>query len=254
MTILETQNVSVSFGKLRAVSEFSFQVEQGEVHGLIGPNGAGKTTVFNAMTGVYHPSQGAIFLDGEDITTLPPHVVAKKGLTRSFQQTLVFMGETVLENMLTGFHMSDRTGVMNEFLHTRKAKRADQESVDRSREILKLMGLDSLKNEFAGNLPHGHQKALGVSMALACHPKVLLLDEPVTGMNPSETKEMAERILAIRQHGPTVVLVEHSMQVVMSICDRLTVMNYGRKIAGGSCDQVRCNEQVIEAYLGQEEG
>jgi branched-chain amino acid transport system ATP-binding protein len=251
--ILETQSISVGFGKLQAVAELSLQVERGEIHGLIGPNGAGKTTVFNALTGVHHPTEGRILLDGEDITSLPPHSIAKKGLARSFQQTLVFMGETVLENMLTGFHMSHRTGIPNEFFHTRKARRADRESAKESLEILELMGLEQLKNEFAGNLPHGHQKALGVSMALACRPKVLLLDEPVTGMNPSETKEMAERILAIREHGPTVVLVEHSMQVVMSICDRITVMNYGRKIAEGLCDEVRCDAQVIEAYLGQEE-
>jgi branched-chain amino acid transport system ATP-binding protein len=253
MPVLETQSISVNFGQLRAVADLSFQVEQGEVHGLIGPNGAGKTTVFNAMTGVYRPSEGKIFLDGEDITALPPHVIATKGLTRSFQQTLVFMGETVLENMLTGFHMSHRSGVLSEFLHTRKARHANRESVEESLEILKLMGLESLKNEFAGNLPHGHQKALGVSMALACHPRVLLLDEPVTGMNPSETKEMAERILAMRERGLTIVLVEHSMQVVMSICDRITVMNYGCKIAEGCCQEVRHDESVIEAYLGRED-
>jgi branched-chain amino acid transport system ATP-binding protein len=251
--ILETQNISVDFGRLRAVADLSLEVERGEVHGLIGPNGAGKTTVFNAMTGACRPAEGKVFLDGEDITGLSPHVIAKKGLTRSFQQTLVFVGETVLNNMLTGFHMSHRTGAVNEFLHSRKARRADAESRKEALELLSLMGLESLEHEFAGNLPHGHQKALGVCMALACRPKVLLLDEPVTGMNPSETKEMAGRILAIREHGPTIVLVEHSMQVVMSICDRITVMSYGRKIAEGSCAEVRCNEQVVEAYLGQEE-
>jgi branched-chain amino acid transport system ATP-binding protein len=251
--ILETRDLSVDFGKLQAVAELSLAVEPGEIRGLIGPNGAGKTTVFNAMTGVHRPSAGAILLDGEDITGLRPHAIAKKGLARSFQQTLVFMGETVLENVLTGCHLGNPTTALGAFLHTKKAKAADCESVCRAREILKLMGLESLENEFAGNLPHGHQKALGVSMALACHPKVILLDEPVTGMNAIETQEMAKRILAIRAQGLTVVLVEHSMQVVMGICDQVTVMSYGRKIAGGTGQEIRCNQQVIEAYLGLEE-
>jgi branched-chain amino acid transport system ATP-binding protein len=253
MAILEARNISVNFGKLQAVAGLSFEVERGTIHGLIGPNGAGKTTVFNTMTGVFRPSEGSVILDGEDITALPSHVIAKKGLARSFQQTLVFMGETVLENMLTGFHLGFGTGVFSEFVGGKKAKKAHAECVDRSMEILKLMGLDRLRDEFAGNLPHGHQKALGVSMALASSPKVLLLDEPVTGMNPVETQEMADRILAIREHGPTVVLVEHSMRVVMSLCDRITVMNYGRRIAEGACDEVRCDERVIEAYLGRED-
>jgi branched-chain amino acid transport system ATP-binding protein len=251
--ILETTDLCVNFGKLQAVAEFSFAVEPGEIHGLIGPNGAGKTTVFNAVAGVYRPSAGRISLDGEDITGLRSHSIAKKGLTRSFQQTLVFMGETVLENVLTGFHLGNPTTPLGAFLHTKKAKAADRDCVQGALEILELMGLASLQNEFAGNLPHGHQKALGVSMALACRPKVILLDEPVTGMNAIETQEMAARIRRIRDHGLTVVLVEHSMQVVMGICDQVTVMSHGRKIADGTCQEVRCNQQVIEAYLGREE-
>jgi branched-chain amino acid transport system ATP-binding protein len=253
MALLELQDVSINFGRLQAVSNLSFQVDRGEIHGLIGPNGAGKTTAFNLMTGVYKPSGGKIFLDQEDITGLPPHLVASKGLTRSFQQTLIFVRETVLENVLIGFHMRHRSGKLHEFLHTGKARRAEKESVAQAMEILGLMGLSDASHEIAGNLPHGHQKALGVSMALACQPKVLLLDEPVTGMNPSETKDMIERILAIRAEGPTIVLVEHSMQVVMSVCDRITVMNYGRGIAEGPPDEIKCEQCVIEAYLGCEE-
>jgi branched-chain amino acid transport system ATP-binding protein len=251
--ILELQNVSMNFGKLEAVADFTAEVGSGQIHGLIGPNGAGKTTVFNVITGFYRPTRGKIYLDGEEVSGLPPHVVAKKGLSRSFQQTLVFSRETVLENVATSCHMRNPSGVVRELFHTRRARKANEANTEESLEILRLMGLEHVKNEFAGNLPHGYQRALGVSMALASRPKVLLMDEPVTGMNPTETQEMCERILSIRDHGVTIVLVEHSMQVVMSVCDRVTVMSYGRKIAEGTSDEVRNDSRVIEAYLGTEE-
>jgi branched-chain amino acid transport system ATP-binding protein len=251
--ILETQNLGINFGKLQAVGEFALEVASGQIHGLIGPNGAGKTTVFNLVTGFYRPTTGRIFLDGEQISGLPPHVVAQKGLSRSFQQTLVFSRESVLENVVTSCHMRNRSAVVGEVFHSRRARKANEVNKEESLEILRLMGLEHVKDELAGNLPHGYQRALGVSMALASRPKVLLLDEPVTGMNPIETKEMSDRILAIREHGITIVLVEHSMQVVMSICDRITVMSYGRKIAEGTSDEVRNDSRVIEAYLGTEE-
>lgn len=253
MPILELQNVTMNFGKLEAVGEFTVEVDSGHIHGLIGPNGAGKTTVFNVITGFHRPTRGKIYLDREDITGLPPHVVTSKGLARSFQQTLVFSRETVLENVVTSCHMRNPSGVMREVFHTRGARKANRANTEESLEILQLMGLEHVKNELAGNLPHGYQRALGVSMAIASRPKVLLMDEPVTGMNPTETQEMCERILAIRDHGVTIVLVEHSMQVVMRVCDRVTVMSHGRKIAEGTSDEVRNDRRVIEAYLGTEE-
>lgn len=253
MIALELQDVSMSFGRLNAVADLSLRVEEGSIHGLIGPNGAGKTTAFNLITGFHRPTRGRVLLYGEDITGLPAHLVAKKGMTRSFQQNLIFMNETVLDNVLTGFHMSHALGKLNVFLHTARARRAERDMVDGAVEILSFMEIETLRNELAGNLAHGHQKALGVSMALACAPRVLLLDEPVTGMNSTETKHMMDRIVAMRNQGITVVLVEHSMQVVMNICDPITVMDYGRAIAQGSSECIQSDEGVIEAYLGCEE-
>lgn len=253
MPLLELEKVSKSFGKLQAVADLDFGVEKGEIHSLIGPNGAGKTTVFNLITGTFPVSSGRIVFDGTEITNLPPHHIARRGITRSFQQTFLFMQSTVLENVLIGFHMRSRVGALREFLHAPSARRADRKATDEALEILDLMGLTPVKNELAANLPHGHQKALGVSIALACDPVLLLLDEPVTGMNPTETAEMVERIRRIRETGITIIIVEHDMKVVMGISDRTTVLNYGRKIAACLPHEIRDNKEVVEAYLGKEE-
>jgi len=251
--LLELNNITKNFGKLQAVSNFDFSVAKGDIHSLIGPNGAGKTTVFNLITGMFPVTSGRIVFNGEDITKLGPHEIAQRGIARSFQQTFLFMNSTVLENVLIGFHMHCRAGALKEFLHTSSARKTDREARREALEIIEFMGLRDLKNEIAGNLPHGHQRALGVSIALACNPTLLLLDEPVTGMNPTETMEMVQRIKKIQDRGITIVLVEHTMKVVMDVSDRITVLNYGQKIAEGLHHEIRQNEEVIEAYLGKEE-
>jgi branched-chain amino acid transport system ATP-binding protein len=253
MALLELKDVSKNFGKLQAVSDLNFDVNKGEIHSLIGPNGAGKTTVFNLITGTFPLTSGNIFFNEENITGLPPHKIAQMGMARSFQHTYLFMYESVLNNVMMGFHTSCRAGVIKEFLHTPKARKIDNECREKALEILKFMGLDAFIHELPVNLPHGHQRALGVSIAIACNPTLLMLDEPVTGMNPTETVEMVERIRKIRDTGITIILVEHSMKVVMNISDRITVLSYGKKIAEGLPEEIKNNQEVVEAYLGKEE-
>ncbi len=251
--ILELKEVSKNFGELQAVSDLNFSVNKGDIHSLIGPNGAGKTTVFNLITGTLPLSGGTIIFEGKDISKLVPHEIAERGICRSFQETFLFKFSTVLDNILIGFHKSCQAGPIKEFLHTPSAKKADNECMEKAMEIIDFMDLGKIKNELAVNLPHGHQKALGVCIALASQPSLLLLDEPVTGMNPIETSEMVDRIRKIRDKGITVVLVEHTMSVVMDISDKITVLNYGKKIAEGKHNEIRQNAEVIEAYLGKEE-
>jgi branched-chain amino acid transport system ATP-binding protein len=253
MMLLETQGLGKLYGKLQAVKDLDIAVAEGELRGLIGPNGAGKTTVFNLLTGFDTPSAGKVFFRGEDVTGLPAHKIAQKGMARAFQQSFLFMEQTVRQNVLVGCHMSCQAGPIREFLHTSRARRFERSARDRVAEILDFMGMTDLTNESAGNLSHGQQRALGVGMALACNPTLLLLDEPVTGMNPTESAEMVERIKNIRESGITVILVEHSMEVVMNVCDLITVVSYGEKLAEGTPQEIRNDCAVIEAYLGKEE-
>jgi len=251
MVILELQGLRKQFGELVAVDDVDMSIEEGEIRGLIGPNGSGKTTIFNCITGFLHPTGGKVIWKGEDITGKPPHVVAGKGLARTFQLTNLFRDMTALQNVVMACHLHTGVGLVGQYLMTRRTKQRDEEIEEKAITILETMGIGDVKDEIAGALPHGHQEALGVAMALATEPKILLLDEPVTGMNPSETKDMMERITRLRDSGVTILLVEHDMKAVMSTCEQITVMNFGKKICEGDPEGVCSHEEVIEAYLGR---
>lgn len=252
MALLETKGLTKYFGGLAAIHDLDMEVVDSEILGLIGPNGAGKTTLFNLISGFFPATSGEVWFKGESISGMKPHQVASKGIGRTFQQTILFMGSTVLDNVFTGFHMNYRTGLLNQFLHTSSAREEEREMRQKALEILQFMGLDSLKDELAQNLPHGNQRTLSMCVALASNPQLLLLDEPVTGMNPGETERTIELIRQIRDRGITIIVVEHDMKAVMSLCDRIVVLNYGKKVTEGPPGQVRENREVIEAYLGTE--
>ena len=248
MAILETRSLSRRFGGLTAVSDLSFAVEAGEIRGLIGPNGAGKTTTFNVISGFYPPSGGAVVYDGRDISGMKTSAIAELGLIRTFQGTTLFQEFTVLDNVLVGLHLRTRAGVVSRILGTDQA--AEREARGQAEELLDFFGLGDRTNELTFNLSHGHQRALGMAVALAAKPRLLLLDEPFTGMNPEETGRMMELIRKVRDRDVTMLLVEHDMQAVMGLCDRITVLNFGRLLAEGSPEEIRANPKVIEAYLG----
>jgi len=250
-TILEVKKLGKRFGGLAAISELDLSVVDSEILGLIGPNGAGKTTFFDVISGFLPPSSGRVIFDGRDVTGSKAHQIAQLGIGRIFQASTLFMKISVLDNVLTGHHMSYKTRIWKRLLRTPSAFQEEELLRQRAMEILEFMGLASLKDELAANLPHGHQRILGVCMALATNPKLLLLDEPVTGMNVSEIQTMIELIRQIRDRGVTIVLVEHDMKAVMNLCDRIAVLNYGRKIAEGLPDEIRGNKEVVEAYLGK---
>ena len=251
--MLEVRNLSKFFGGLSAISDLDLDIFDTEILGVIGPNGAGKTTLFNVISGFHAPTKGQVTFNDQDITGLKAHQVAQVGISRTFQASNLFMSLSVVDNVFTCHHMSYRTSIWRRFLHTPSAIEEEKSLRRSALEILEFMGLDPLREEPAEKLTHGQQKALGICMALATHPKLLLLDEPVTGMNPVEIQTMLNLISRIRSRGITIAIVEHNMQVVMNLCDRIIVLNHGQKIAEGLHKEIIENQEVIEAYLGKDE-
>ena len=245
---LEIDNLTMRFGGLTAVDGLSFKVNHGEIHGLIGPNGAGKTTTFNMISGFYKPTEGAVRLRGEDISGLKMHEVARRGVVRTFQHSTLFAELSVLDNALVGTHMPFRPNI---FAAIAGWDREDKRGAEaRAREALDFFGLNDVVNELAGELSHGHQRALGMAVAYASHPDVMLLDEPFTGMNPEETRQMMELMRKLCHEGITILIVEHDMQAIMGLCDTITCMSFGKFLAEGGPDHIRNHPDVIEAYLG----
>ncbi|MFO7273921.1 MAG: ABC transporter ATP-binding protein [Symbiobacteriaceae bacterium] len=252
-TVLECQDVSIRFGGLVALSGFNLTLQQGEIVGLIGPNGAGKTTVFNLITGIYRPTEGDIRLFGRSIVGLRPHRITQMGVARTFQNIRLFGNMTVLDNVRTAFHSRTRTGVLAALLRTRGYHAEEHALTRRALELLDILGLSHRAGALARNLPYGEQRRLEIARALATAPVLLLLDEPAAGMNPQESRELRDLIAEIhRRFGLTILLIEHHMDVVMSVCHRVVVLDYGRSIAAGTPDEVRRNPAVIAAYLGEE--
>ena len=252
MHLLDIQNVTMQFGGLTAVKGLDLTIDEGEIRGLIGPNGAGKTTLFNVISGVYLPTSGRFFFKGQDITALRPHATARLGLVRTFQSTTLFKNFTVLRNVMVGCYLQSHYSFFGSLFGTPATQRHERENEQKSMEILEFLSLAKFKDELAINLPHGHQRALGIAIALAARPKLLMLDEPVTGMNPEESASMMKLIRRIRERGITTLLIEHDMKVVMGVCERITVLNFGQKIAEGTPEEIQKNAAVHEAYLGGE--
>lgn len=248
--MLETKNLTKNFKGVQAVNNLNLNVDSGEIVGLIGPNGAGKTTVFNLITGYIRPSKGKVILNGKDITGQKPYLIAKHGIIRTFQLDRIFYNFSVLQNIETASYLYARIRFSEAALNTSGYRKKYSEISKSAQEILKFVGLNNKKDEIARNLSHGHQKLLGIAIALAAHPKVLLLDEPLGGMNSEEVERTLEIIGEIRKQGTAILLVEHDMQAVMKISDRIVVLNFGMEIARGLPEEIQKNQEVIQAYFG----
>ena len=252
MAMLDVKNLSISFGGLKAVDDFSITIEKGQLYGLIGPNGAGKTTIFNLLTGVYKPDGGRILLDGKDITGHKAIQINQAGIARTFQNIRLFKELSVLDNVKVGLHNHHKYSTLSGILRLPSYYKVEKEMDERAMELLKVFDLDKEFDYKASNLPYGKQRKLEIARALATEPKLLLLDEPAAGMNPNETAELMKTIRFVRDHfDMTVLLIEHDMKLVSGICERLTVLNFGHMLAEGPTSEVLSNPQVIKAYLGE---
>jgi len=252
--VLETKDLGISFGGLRAVDNVNLQIKQGEIYGLIGPNGAGKTTVFNMLTGVYQPTEGTFYLNGKELRGMAQDKINHEGIARTFQNIRLFNNMTVRRNVMVGLHYNEkfRCSMLESILRLPRHFKVEKEMKEKAVEILKIFDLDEERNSLACNLPYGKQRKLEIARALATEPKLLLLDEPAAGMNPHETEDLRKTIELLREKfGLTILLIEHDLKFVSGICDRITVLNFGTTIAQGTTKEALNDPEVVKAYIGK---